>query len=175
MYRMLSLPVLTHGQANGRISDAELARFESVLDSADHAVDACMRGRTKLRVPSTESSTTDMLLALVKTVGATTGAREPDALTSQRELVTWVHAAITEKSARDVHPSHELTLRREGVTWVHAAITEKSARDVRVATKHSLVEPMDTAILAQCLELISKLTALSSSRRATAPRYEACA
>jgi len=147
MYRMLSLPVLTHGQANGRISDAELARFESVLDSADHAVDACMRGRTKLRVPSTESSTTDMLLALVKTVGATTGAREPDALTSQRELVTWVHAAIT----------------------------EKSARDVRVATKHSLVEPMDTAILAQCLELISKLTALSSSRRATAPRYEACA
>jgi hypothetical protein len=118
-----------------------------VLDSADHAVEACMRGRTKQRVPSTESSTTDMLLALVKTVGATTGAREPDALTSQRELVTWVHAAIT----------------------------EKSARDVRVATKHSLVEPMDTAILAQCLELISKLTALSSSRRATAPRYEACA
>lgn len=147
MSRLLCLPVLTHGHTNGRLSDAELARFESVLDSADHAVDACMRGRTKLRVPSTESSTTDMLLALVKTVGATTGVREPDALTSQRELVTWVHAAIT----------------------------EKSARDVRVATKHGLVESVDTALLSQSLEVISKLTALTSSGLAVDARYDACA
>lgn len=87
-----------------------------------------------------------MLLALIKTVAATTGAQDPEALTSQRELVAWVHAAIT----------------------------HKSERDVRAATKHGLVQTMDVAILAQSLEVISKLTALTSMGPATDPPYETC-
>ena len=131
MSRLRAIPVIVHGQSSGRLTDAELVRFENVLDSADYAVEACMHARTKVRVPSTEHETTGVLMALVKTIGASTGATEPVSLTSQRELVAWAHAAIS----------------------------EKSARDVRVATSNGMKEVMDKALLSQSLEVISRLTA----------------
>lgn len=105
-----TLHVAVHGQRTGRLSDDELMRWEAMLSSADHAVEACMAARTHVKPPENDSAAVEALKAVVNTVCALTGAREPASLDSKRVLVSWTFNALSalKRDARPARPGGAL-------------------------------------------------------------------
>ena len=133
---LCALPVTAHSQSTGRLTDSELMRFESVIDVADHAVQSSMQSRAaKAQTINSESDTDEILISLVKLIGAITDVPDPkpSTLKSKRELLSWAHCAIRDKVARDVHR----------------------------ASQHGAAPGINAATMAKTLELITNLTRLT--------------
>jgi len=96
-----TLPLVARNGSGARLTDAEMMRFESILDATDSAVEACMLSRTNVRLPCSDDSLVGVTWALVKTVSAMTGTAEPGSIESKRVVVAWAHAALSAKSERD--------------------------------------------------------------------------
>lgn len=124
-----ALPVAIHGPRTTRLSDAELLRFEAVLETADEAVEAYVEARTPQRLPASDSEAVALLRALVDVVVATTGVSPPSAMDNRRELVRWAMDSIVDARTHAVHQ----------------------------ATRKNLAPGMDPQHLATCMDLVAKL------------------
>lgn len=126
---LATLPVAIHSQAMSRLSTADLAQFETVLATADEAIEACMNANASVHVPVTDEGTVGVLKSVVNTVRAVTGATPPASLDSKEELCKWTARAIYE--FRD--------------------------RAVNAAVTNNLTRGMPPEQMSACLELIEKL------------------
>ena len=133
---LTALPVAVHGQKVARISDANLTQFETLLDTADDAILASIAAHTPRSVPDSPDEATAVLLAVLKTIAATTDTEPPARLDNKRELIRWTAEAIVSRRDQAVH----------------------------TAVKHRLAQGLNPEILGQSLQLMTTLNAMLGAR-----------
>jgi hypothetical protein len=130
--QLSALPVAVHGgQAMSRLSQADLLHFESMLATADNALETSMKSRAARRTIEymEEGSAQEVLKSMADAVCALTNAPPPTSLTSKQDAVAWVYRAL--------------------LPW--------RDRAVRDATQAVSTPGMSAEALTACMELISKL------------------
>lgn len=141
---MCSLPVATHPPTTPRMSEAEVLRFESMLEAADDAVQVCVEAQRKNSGWRTQEalcadSADAHLVAVLEAVAAATGTTTPPpnahAETDRCALIQWTLESI-------------MTMRNN---------TLKAARD-----EQRPPGTLDPAHMGPCIELVTRLNAALS-------------